>query len=85
MVTVTEGQAKADELGCTSFHDISVRESIEEVRTWLPRSGSALQQSDLSAEIETTNFRPYELKKFCVILHRSGMFLWNSSENGRNL
>jgi GTPase SAR1 family protein len=33
MVTLEEGQRRSKEIGCVCFHEISVRESIEQVET----------------------------------------------------
>lgn len=33
MVTTDEGQRRSKEIGCVCFHEVSVRESIEQVNT----------------------------------------------------
>lgn len=34
MISIEEGQRRSKEIGCVCFHEISVRESIEQVRKY---------------------------------------------------
>lgn len=35
MISIEEGQRRSKEIGCVCFHEISVRESIEQVRKYI--------------------------------------------------